>query len=278
MARDQDDAPDKVRLLTIGAGRMGGALVQGWLDAQIDAEITAIDPNLSELEYSRLEAAGVQFSEGPDDLHGQFNAVVLAVKPQVLREAAGPYKRATEGALVISVAAGIRIATLEGMFGPRTAIVRAMPNLPAQVGMGVTAYFPNARVNLSHMELTERLLSAVGTTIAVTAEDQLDAVTAVSGSGPAYVFLLCEALENAAMEAGLDPEAAQILARATVAGSGGLLGMTEEDASFLRESVTSPGGTTAAALNLLMDEKTGLQSLMTRAVLAARDRAKQLAE
>jgi pyrroline-5-carboxylate reductase len=278
MARDDDDAPDRIRLLTVGAGRMGGALVQGWLDAQIDAEITAIDPNLSELEYSRLESAGVQFSEGAEDLHGQFHAVVFAVKPQLLREVASSYKRACEGALVISVAAGIRIATLEGLLGPKTAIIRAMPNLPAQVGMGVTAYFPNSRVNLSHMELTERLLSAVGTTIAVTAEDQLDAVTAVSGSGPAYVFLLCEALENAAMEAGLDPEAAQILARATVAGSGGLLGMTEEDAGFLRESVTSPGGTTAAALAHLMDEKSGLQSLLTKAVLAARDRAKQLAD
>jgi pyrroline-5-carboxylate reductase len=274
----QDEPSERIRLLTIGAGRMGGALVQGWLDAQIDAEITAIDPNLSELEYSRLESAGVQFSEGPHDLHGQFHAVVLAVKPQMMREVAQQYKAAAQGALVISVAAGIRIATLESLLGPKTAIIRAMPNLPAQVGMGVTAFFPNARVNLSHMELSERLLSAVGATIAVTAEDQLDAVTAVSGSGPAYVFLLCEALENAAMEAGLDPEAAQILARATIAGSGGLLGMTEEDAGFLRESVTSPGGTTAAALAHLMDEKSGLQGLMTRAVLAARDRARQLAE
>lgn len=277
MARD-DDTPEKIRLLAIGAGRMGGALIQGWLDAGLEAEITAIDPNLDELGYSRLEAAGVRFSEGPEDLHGQFSAVVLAVKPQLLRQVAEQYKQACQGALVVSIAAGIRIKTLETLLGPKTAIIRAMPNLPAQVGMGVTAFFPNARVNLSHMELSERLLSAVGATIAVTAEDQLDAVTAVSGSGPAYVFLLCEALENAAMEAGLDPEAAQILARATVAGSGGLLGMTEEDASFLRESVTSPGGTTAAALTHLMDEKSGLQTLMTRAVLAARDRARQLAE
>jgi pyrroline-5-carboxylate reductase len=274
----QDETSERVRLLAIGAGRMGGALIQGWLDAGLDAEITAIDPNLDELAYSRLESAGVLFSEGPEDLHGQFHAVVLAVKPQMLRQVAEQYKQACLGALVVSVAAGIRIKTLETLLGPKTAIIRAMPNLPAQVGMGVTAYFPNSRVGLNHMELTERLLSAVGTTIAVTAEDQLDAVTAVSGSGPAYVFLLCEALENAAMEAGLDPEAAQILARATVAGSGGLLGMTEEDASFLRESVTSPGGTTAAALSHLMDEKTGLQTLLTRAVLAARDRARQLAE
>jgi pyrroline-5-carboxylate reductase len=278
MAQDDKSAEQQIRLLAIGAGRMGGALIQGWLDAKIDAEITAIDPNLSELEYSRLEAAGVQFAEGPADLRGTFDAVILAIKPQLLREVASSYKNVCMGSLVISVAAGIRIATLEGLLAPRAAIIRAMPNLPAQVGMGITAFFPNARVNLSHMELSERLLSAVGATIAVAAEDQLDAVTAVSGSGPAYVFLLCEALENAAMEAGLDPEAAQILARATVAGSGGLLGMTEEDAGFLRESVTSPGGTTAAALAHLMDEKSGLQALMTRAVLAARDRAKQLAE
>jgi pyrroline-5-carboxylate reductase len=181
-----------------------------------------------------------------------------------------------QGALVISIAAGIKISTLEELLGPKTAIIRAMPNLPAQVGMGITAFFPNPRVNLSHMELSEDLLSATGATLAVTSEDQLDAVTAISGSGPAYVFLLCEALENAAMEAGLDPEAAQILARATVAGSGGLLGMTEEDASVLRESVTSPGGTTAAALTHLMNEATGLQPLITKAVLAARDRAKAL--
>jgi pyrroline-5-carboxylate reductase len=277
MARDET-SEEKVSVLAIGAGRMGGALIQGWLDAKLDAEITAVDPGLSELDYSRLESAGVVFAEGPEDLHATFDAVILAVKPQMLREVAAQYRQAAQGALVISVAAGIRIATLETLLGPKTAIIRAMPNLPAQVGMGVTAYFPNSRVNLTHMALNERLLSATGATIAVTAEDQLDAVTAVSGSGPAYVFLLCEALENAAMEAGLDPEAAQILARATVAGSGGLLGMTDEDASALRESVTSPGGTTAAALTHLMDEKTGLQPLLTKAVLAARDRAKQLAE
>jgi pyrroline-5-carboxylate reductase len=274
MARAANDG--QLRILLIGAGRMGGALAQGWLDAELGAEITVVDPHLTEAEYSRLEEAGVVFAAGPDDARGHFSAVVLAVKPQVLAEVAPAFAAKAAGALVISIAAGTRIAALEAMFGPNAAILRAMPNLPAQVGMGVTAFFPNRKVNLSHMEITEKLLSAVGATIAVTQEDQLDAVTAISGSGPAYVFWLCECLENAAMEAGLDPEAAQILARATVAGSGGLLGMTEEDAGALRESVTSPGGTTAAALTHLMDERTGLQPLVTKAVLAARDRAKAL--
>jgi pyrroline-5-carboxylate reductase len=273
MARDPDQ---KLKILTIGAGRMGGALVQGWLDSGLDLDITIIDPHLSELDYSRLESAGVTFAEGPEDATGPYDAVILAVKPQILKDVVASYARVVQGALVISIAAGVRIGTLESLLGPKTAIIRAMPNLPAQVGMGITAFFPNAKANLGHMELSEDLLSATGATLAVTAEDQLDAVTAISGSGPAYVFLLCEALENAAMEAGLDPEAAQILARATVAGSGGLLGMTEEDASVLREGVTSPGGTTAAALAHLMDEGSGLQPLITKAVLAARDRAKAL--
>ncbi len=265
-------------VLLVGAGKMGSALLSGWLEQEGAWAISVADPFLEEDEYRQYEDAGVTFIESPQDLAVKPEAIVFAVKPQQLKELTPAYAAIAQDALVISVAAGVRIATLESLLGERTAILRAMPNLPAQVGMGITAFFPNKRVRLAHMELSERLLGAVGATLAVTVENQIDAVTAISGSGPAYVFLLAECLEMAAMEVGLDPEAAQILARATIAGSGGLLGMIDADASQLRESVTSPGGTTHAALKVLLDERNGLQQLLTKAVVAARNRARELGE
>ncbi len=265
-------------LLLVGCGKMGGALLAGWLARAIEPRrITVIEPGD---EAAALAARqGVDVHPGPGGLDPAYRpaAVVFAVKPQNLDEVAPLYRRhAGPGTVFLSIAAGKTIASFERHLGTEVAIVRAMPNTPAAIGQGITVACPNAAVSGSQAALCKALLESVGEALMVDDEALLDPVTAVSGSGPAYVFLLIECLAEAAVEAGLPADLAMQLARATVIGGGELARRSSESAEVLRRGVTSPGGTTAAALEVLMGPE-GLKSLMIRAVAAATRRSIELA-
>ncbi|MCC7321090.1 MAG: pyrroline-5-carboxylate reductase [Rubellimicrobium sp.] len=258
-------------LLLLGCGRMGSALLEGWLAGGVPAAaVGVIDPAPSDW----LRAQGVRLNAG---LPADPAVVVVAVKPQVMG-AALPGIGALGGGrtLVLSIAAGTPITRFEQVFGPATPVVRAMPNTPAAIGRGISAIIGNAAARAAHLDLAEALLSAVGQVVRLESEDEIDAVTAVSGSGPAYVFHLVEALALAGEAEGLRPDLARRLARATVAGAGALLDASDEEAGQLRRNVTSPAGTTAAALAVLMDEAHGLPPLMRAAVHRARLRSEEL--
>ncbi|MDF2231321.1 pyrroline-5-carboxylate reductase [Albimonas sp. CAU 1670] len=266
-------APRGVTLL--GCGKMGGAMLEGWLASGLPpASVTVIDPNPSD----RLKAlAGEGLKLNPESL-GEADVCILAVKPQMMGEAAPKVAGlAAGGALYVSIAAGTPISAFEKLFGEDAAIVRAMPNTPAAVGRGITALIGNAKVSEAQMAAAETLLAAVGETVRLEDESQMDAVTALSGSGPAYVFHLIEAMEAAGVAAGLPQELAARLARVTVQGAGELARLSPESPAQLRVNVTSPGGTTAAALSVLMAEGEGLTELATRAVAAAAARSRELA-
>ena len=255
---------------------MGSALVAGWCGKGLGPRIVVIEPNPSkEIQtlkrrfHLRLNPKDVLGAERPE-------VIVMAVKPQVFADAGRDYAApAQRGALVVSIAAGTSIATMSRVFGEGVAIVRAMPNLPASVGKGISVAVANGRVSSRQKTLAESLLAAAGDVVWVEEESLLDPVTAVSGSGPAYVFLLIECLTRAALDVGLPTALAEKLARATIIGAGALVDQRTESASSLREGVTSPGGTTAAALAVLMS-KAGLDQLIRRAVAAATARAKEL--
>jgi pyrroline-5-carboxylate reductase len=226
-------------------------------------------------EIAALARGGVRLNLAPGAA-GEVAALVVAVKPQVAPEvlpALKPFVTATT--VVVSIMAGRTLAFLAQAF-PGAALVRTMPNLPASVGRGITVAVPNALVSPAQRELIDALLGAVGAVEWIDDEALMDAVVAVSGSGPAYVFLLAEAMAQAGTAAGLSPALAGRLARATVAGSGALLDRSTLDAATLRQNVTSPGGTTAAALDVLM-AKDGLPPLMGRAIAAAARRSRELA-
>ena len=256
-----------------GAGKMGGAMLTGWLAGGLDAgRVVVIEPQPSP-EISALAAKGVRLN--PKDA-GQADTLVLAVKPQMFREA-GPGLKPFVGpsTLVVSIMAGTNIAALEQVCGGM--VVRAMPNTPAAIGRGITVAVAAKSVSAAQRATADALLRATGSVEWVDDEGLMDAVTAVSGSGPAYVFLLAEELARAGVEAGLPTELATKLARETVAGSGELLHRSDLASATLRQNVTSPGGTTAAALEVLMG-KDGLQPLMIRAIAAATKRSKELAK
>jgi pyrroline-5-carboxylate reductase len=262
-------------LALIGAGKMGSALMSGWLDNGLDANAALVfDPAPPDDSRDLLKRAGIAVADRPGDTP-TASAVVVAVKPQVIA-AVLPDLRPLVGTdtITVSIAAGTTVANLEAGLGP-TAIVRAMPNTPAQVGRGITAAVANQRVDAAGKALVTALLQAVGDVVWVDDEGLIDAVTAVSGSGPAYVFLLAECLAEAGIEAGLPAEIAARLARATVSGAGELLRRSDLPPEQLRKNVTSPGGTTAAALEVLMGEG-GLRPLMSRAVAAAKKRSQEL--
>lgn len=265
-------------LLLVGAGKMGGAMLSGWLDRGLSpGNVIAVDPAPLPEMAALLRAKGVRHEPGLPALEKAPAVILMAVKPQVMDTVFPPIGRiAGPRSLVISIAAGRTIASFEQHLAPGTAVIRTMPNTPAAIGRGITACTANRHVDAKARGLCEALLSAVGEVCWVEDEAQIDAVTAVSGSGPAYVFLLAECLAAAGVQAGLDPVLAMRLARVTVAGSGELLHQSREDASTLRKNVTSPGGTTAAALEVLMGQD-GLQPLMTHAVAAATRRGKELA-
>jgi pyrroline-5-carboxylate reductase len=265
------------KLLLAGAGKMGGAMLAGWLDRGLNtAQVIVQDPapppeNVKLIEQYKLakREPGAPLSEPPA-------VIVVAVKPQVMGDVfpdlatlAGP------NTVVLSVAAGKTIASFEKHLPVGTAVVRSIPNTPAAIGRGITVCCANAHVTPAQRDMCQELLSAVGEVGWVEDELLIDAATAVSGSGPAYVFLLAECLAEAGRAVGLDPELAKRLANSTVSGAGELLRQSGLEPAILRQNVTSPGGTTAAALSILMAED-GLQPLLTRAVEAAAKRSREL--
>jgi pyrroline-5-carboxylate reductase len=262
-------------LVLVGAGKMGGALLEGWLRFGLDPKhVVVLEPQPSP-QISQLTSRGLQLNPEIRAL-ADVAAIVVAVKPQTAAEAI-PQLRPMVGAstVVVSIMAGRTLQFIAGALDARCALVRAMPNTPAAIGRGITVAVPRD-VNPAQRDLAHRLLCATGTVEWTDDEALMDAVTAVSGSGPAYVFLLVEALAEAGVAAGLPPPLAAKLARETVAGSGELLHRSELDAAVLRQNVTSPGGTTAAALDVLMG-KDGLAQLMRNAVAAATRRSRELA-
>ncbi len=261
-------------LVLLGCGKMGSAMLEGWLGQGLPLNATwVVDPNPSDW-VKGLARKGLHLNDGMPEAPA---VVLIAVKPQMMG-AALPQIAAFGGGdtLILTVAAGTTIATYEAVFGAGTRIVRAMPNTPAAVARGITAIIGNAATTPDDLALAETLLSAVGQVVRLDAEAQMDAVTAVSGSGPAYVFHLIEALAAAGEAEGLPPDMAMKLARATVTGAGELAHRMPDAAAQLRINVTSPGGTTAAALSVLMDTETGFPPLLRRAVKAAADRGREL--
>jgi pyrroline-5-carboxylate reductase len=262
-------------VLLAGAGKMGSALLEGWLALGLAADrIAVIEPQPAS-EITALTARGLRLNPARAAL-GDVSAIVVAVKPQTAPAAMPALAPFVGGpSVVVSIMAGRTLRFLADAL-PDAALVRAMPNTPAAIGRGITVAVANARVSGSQHDLVHALLSAVGTVEWVADETLMDAVTALSGSGPAYVFLLAEAMARAGAAAGLPPALAATLARATVAGSGELLHRSPLDAATLRQNVTSPGGTTAAALDVLM-AKDGLEPLLTTAIAAATRRSRELA-
>ena len=262
--------------LIIGAGKMGGALIRGWLEAgTVSARKLAIlDPHLGTDAVYAVEKGAVHI-EGASDIPDTVQTILLAVKPQMVTEIGGRIGGALPTkARLISVLAGTSIAELTRLFGERP-IIRAMPNTPAAIGAGITAI--TGDVSNADMEVAETLLTAVGEVIRVESENQIDAVTAISGSGPAYVFYMCETMEAAAKQLGLPDEKAAAFARQTIIGAAALLKESGAAADVLRKNVTSPNGTTQAALDVLMDLD-GLAPLMSKATRAAYKRAEDLAK
>jgi pyrroline-5-carboxylate reductase len=262
-------------IVLAGAGKMGGAMLSGWLAQGLAAKnLVVIEPQPSD-NIRALSAKGVRLNPPPKDA-GNIAALVIALKPQAFREA-GPGLKPFAGAatLVVSIMAGTTIAGIAEVCGG--SVVRAMPNTPAAIGRGITVAVAAKNVGTAQRAVADCLLRATGSVEWVDDEGLMDAVTAVSGSGPAYVFLLAEELARAGVEAGLPEALAAKLARETVAGSGELLHRSDLSSATLRQNVTSPGGTTAAALAVLMGPD-GMQSLLTRAVAAATRRSKELAK
>ena len=256
-------------LLLLGCGRMGSAMLRGWLAGGLPpGAVHVVDPDPS--EWSRGLGLAAEPFRRPA-------VAVVAVKPQMMAEAL-PALAAHGGGdmLVVSVAAGVPLAALERALGPGTPVVRVMPNTPAAIGRGISAIVGNEAAGARGLSVAEALAAAVGRTVRLSSEEQMDAVTAVSGSGPAYVFHLIEAMAAAGEAEGLPRDLATELATATVAGAAALAEGAERPAAELRRDVTSPAGTTEAALRVLMDEERGLPPLMRRAVAAAAERSREL--
>ncbi len=268
---------DKPSVALVGAGAMGGALFRGWLAAHsIDRAGSAIfDPGASDEIATLAKAKGVRMNP---EIGAGFDVLIAAVKPQMAARVLPAYAPAAEGAVVLSVMAGATMATLSKLLSGPTKIVRAMPNLPAAIGAGVSGLFASGAVTADERAVVEQLMAAAGASIWVDRESDIDLVTAVSGSGPAYFFLLAEALADAGAAAGLTREAATRLAEATLAGAGALMAADGRSAREIRQAVTSPGGTTAAALDVLDGDQEALRALMKRAVAAAAKRAGELAD
>ncbi|MEQ9518067.1 MAG: pyrroline-5-carboxylate reductase [Parvibaculum sp.] len=267
-------------LVLIGAGKMGGAMLSGWLAGRLQgAQVHLRDPN-PPAEMAKLVATqGLKLNFSIEDIAAEApRVVVLAVKPQIMDAVLPELKPLVRpGTLFLSIAAGVGLDRIEAGLGSGAAIVRTMPNTPASVGKGITAAIGNAHITPEDRALCDELLSAIGAVVWLRQEAEMDAVTALSGSGPAYVFALAETMAAAGEQLGLDPVLAKKLARATVAGAGAMLDVLPEDVSDLRRNVTSPGGTTAAALDVLLGDE-GLWQLMRNAMNAARARSRELSK
>ena len=274
-------------LLLVGGGRMGTALLDGWLERGLPAAGTVvIEPDAE--RAAALAERGVEVQAQVSALPEGFDprVLVLAVKPQVMADVLDElHSRLVQPALVVSIAAGKPLATFEAAFGSDIPIVRVMPNTPAAIGRGISALFANPATGDTDRRAAEELMAAVGEVVWLDSEDDMHAVTALSGGGPAYVFLLVEAMAVAGERLGLEPELALRLARTTVAGAAALLESSDTTPASLRLAVTSPGGTTKAALDILMptgdeaddeEEPMGLAELMTEALAAAAERSREL--
>jgi pyrroline-5-carboxylate reductase len=262
-------------LVLAGAGKMGSAMLDGWIARGLNPkQIAVIEPHPGKA-LKALVRRGLKLN--PKGKIAPATAVVIAVKPQTAPEAVPPLATFIgKDTLVLSIMAGRTIAYLQNSLPARSAIVRAMPNTPAAIGRGVSVAVATANVSTRQRKQASELLAAIGKVEWIGDEAMMDAVTALSGSGPAYVFLLAEAMASAGIAAGLPPALSTRLARETVAGSGELLHQSQIDAAMLRENVTSPGGTTAAALDVLMASG-GLEELMTKAIATATRRSRDLA-
>ena len=258
-------------LVILGCGRMGGAILQGLLQGGLPAKsVWVITPHPSDW----LQASGVHLNT---DLPENPAVVLLAVKPQMMAESLLQLSKMPTGdTLFVTVAAGITMEGYARMLGDQTRLVRAMPNTPSAIGRGVTAIVGNSKATEQDLDIAQELMSGVGQVVRLENEEQINAVIGVSGSGPAYVFHLIEVMAAAGEAEGLAPDLALQLAKATVGGAGALAEQSDETPSKLRENVTSPGGTTAAALNVLMDPDTGMAPLMRRAVAANIARNREL--
>jgi len=267
----------KGRIILVGCGKMGGAMLEGWLKAGVPAsKIVGLDPQPPQEMVDLISRHKVALNPAITSIT-DAEVIILAVKPQLMAEVLPSLLPLLKSKpLVLSIAAGKTIASFEKAFGAETAIIRAMPNTPAAIGRGITGLVGNAYVTPTQLALADALLASTGEVLRVNNEDAIDFVTAVSGSGPAYVFYLAECLAAAGEKLGLPADIAMKLARATVSGAGELLHQSSQDAATLRQNVTSPNGTTFAALQVLMAED-GLKPLMEKAVAAAAKRSKELA-
>lgn len=272
------DAALSGTLVLLGAGKMGGAMLQGWLERGVPPErIVVLDPSPPEEIAWTIATHGIRHNPVLDELE-RIEVLVLAIKPQAFDEVLpGLAGLASHRPLVVSIAAGRTIAGIERHFGEDAAVIRTIPNVPAAIGRGITAMAPNRNVSAAQLAQAQSLLEAVGDVVTVEDESQMDAVTAVAGSGPAYVFHLTECLAEAGVAAGLPEDLAMKLARATVSGAGELMRTSGRPAADLREMVTSPKGTTHEALMVLMADD-GLRPLLAKAVAAATRRSRELAQ
>lgn len=265
---------DKPSVALVGAGAMGGALLKGWLGAGvIDAKRSAVfDPGVGDAIITLCAGAGVAVNPDAE----QFDAMVIAIKPQAAEKVLPAYAALASQAVVISVMAGTSVQALSRVLGGPPRLARAMPNLPAAIGKGVSGVYASDVVDADGRAMIESLMRAAGEVVWVKSEKHIDAVTAVSGSGPAYFFLLTEAMAQAGEALGLEPQAAAQLARATLSGAGALVDVETRTPLEMRRAVTSPGGTTEAALGVLDGEDEAFRRLIKEALAAAANRAEAL--
>ncbi|MBL4906658.1 MAG: pyrroline-5-carboxylate reductase [Sneathiella sp.] len=266
-----------ISYLLVGCGNMGQAMLGGWIEKNVKPnDILVVDPQSKNL--SSADELGCRVFTSPVLIEEEYqpDVIILAVKPQVMENVIPTYKGfAEKGALIISIAAGTRIELFEKYFGRETAVIRTMPNTPAAIRKGMMVSCANGNVSDEQRKICDVLMAAIGTTAWVEEEHLMDAVTGLSGSGPAYVFHMIEAMTSAGIAAGLSEELASTLAKVTVAGAGELALGSTETVEQLRINVTSPNGTTAAGLDILM-QKTGLTDLMKKTVAAAKKRSQEL--
>jgi pyrroline-5-carboxylate reductase len=269
------DANTPSAILMIGCGNMGYALLESWMRACPETDFAIIEPQ--EAMRNRAASLGAQTYASAGELPADMSPDLsfLAIKPQMMEKVLPDYLGLIGRTTFVSIAAGTSMATLERLLSAEAAIIRTMPNTPAAVGFGMMVSFANPHVTPEAKDWADRLYTSCGETAWIDDDSLMDAVTAISGSGPAYVFHFIECMTQAAIDLGLDPELARVSALQTVLGAGKLASESEDSAGTLRRKVTSPGGTTAAALDVL--QTTGaLQRLVTDATTAARDRGRQL--
>ena len=265
------------KIIMVGCGQMGQAMLRGWVDAGVISACDIVAPNLRTLPF---QVPSLTIHRNTDDLPHDADMIIYAVKPQVLPSITSEYRHiVADNIVVISIAAGIPTSLYQTTYGIKSQIVRTMPNTPAAVRQGVTALYATDAVTNNNRHAAETLMQSLGESVWCNTEDQINDITALSGSGPAYVFYMVEAMSKAAEDLGLPEKDAMKLARQTVIGAATMLKESPDiSASTLRENVTSPNGTTAAGLSVLMDHSNGLSDIMKKTLKAAADRSRQLSE